>query len=54
MYQYSFFHTYVDCHVTKNKVQAGAVTDGKLLARVQRFLGVNLEDRQKVIRVEFL
>jgi hypothetical protein len=26
MYQYSFFHTYVDCHVTKNKVQAGAVT----------------------------
>jgi hypothetical protein len=26
MYQYSSFHTYVDCHVTKNKVQAGAVT----------------------------
>jgi hypothetical protein len=26
MYQYSFFHTYVDYHVTKNKVQAGAVT----------------------------
>jgi hypothetical protein len=25
MYQYSFFHTYVDCHVTKSKVQAGAV-----------------------------
>jgi hypothetical protein len=26
MYQYSSFHTYVDCHVTKNKVQAEAVT----------------------------
>jgi hypothetical protein len=26
MYQYSSFHTYVDCHVTKSKVQAGAVT----------------------------
>jgi hypothetical protein len=25
MYQYSSFHTYVDCHVIKNKVQAGAV-----------------------------
>jgi hypothetical protein len=25
MYQYSSFHTYVDCHVTKSKVQAGAV-----------------------------
>jgi hypothetical protein len=26
MYQYSSFHTYVDCYVTKSKVQAGAVT----------------------------
>jgi hypothetical protein len=26
MYQYSSFYTYVDCHVTKSKVQAGAVT----------------------------
>jgi hypothetical protein len=26
VYQYSSFHTYVDCHVTKSKVQAGAVT----------------------------
>jgi hypothetical protein len=25
MYQYSFFHTYVYCHVTKSKVQAEAV-----------------------------
>jgi hypothetical protein len=24
--QYSSFHTYVGCHVTKSKVQAGAVT----------------------------
>jgi hypothetical protein len=29
MYQYSSFHTYIDCHVTKNKVQAGAVTSTK-------------------------
>jgi hypothetical protein len=27
IYQYSSFHTYVDCHVTKSKVQAGAVTN---------------------------
>jgi hypothetical protein len=26
MYQYSSFQMYVDYHVTKNKVQAGAVT----------------------------
>jgi hypothetical protein len=32
MYQYSSFHTYVDCHVTKSKVQAGAVTVGIVTA----------------------
>jgi hypothetical protein len=26
MYQYIFFRMYIDCHVTKNKIQAGAVT----------------------------
>jgi hypothetical protein len=29
MCQYSSFHTYVDCHVTKSKVQAVAVTAGE-------------------------
>jgi hypothetical protein len=28
MCQYGSFHTYVDCHVTNSKVQAGAVTRG--------------------------
>jgi hypothetical protein len=31
MYQYSSFRMYVDCHVTKSKVQAGAVTEGNFL-----------------------
>jgi hypothetical protein len=34
MHQYSSFHTYVDCHVTKSKVQAGAVTGSKTKAPI--------------------
>jgi hypothetical protein len=33
--QYSSFHTYVGCHVTKSKVQAGAVTPGNKEADAQ-------------------
>jgi hypothetical protein len=39
MYQYSSFHTYVDCHVTKSKVQAGAVTKD---VGARRFLRLSL------------
>jgi hypothetical protein len=37
-------------HGIGRKIERG----GKLLVRVQRPFGVDLEDRQKVIRVEFL